>query len=222
MINKNDFIELEYTGTTKESGIFDTNIKEEAKKIQLEIETRPLIICIGQNMILPAIDEFLIGKDTGKYSIELSPEQAFGKRDQSFIKVVPLRVFIEKNIMPRAGMVFNFDNVTGKVSAVSGGRVIVDFNNPLSGKTVYYELNVKRKVEDEKEKVNSLFLFFLRNKFDFEIKEGKILVTADEKFQPVFDVFKDKFKEILNLNLEIAEKKEEQAAAEKVEEKPKE
>ena len=33
MINKNDFVELEYMGRVKDGEIFDTNIKEEAKKI---------------------------------------------------------------------------------------------------------------------------------------------------------------------------------------------
>ena len=56
-LKQNDFIEIEFTGKVRDGDIFDTNIKEDAKKINLDIKTRPLIICIGQNMILPAIDE---------------------------------------------------------------------------------------------------------------------------------------------------------------------
>ncbi|MBM3233483.1 peptidylprolyl isomerase [Candidatus Pacearchaeota archaeon] len=203
MLQKNDFIELEFTGKVKNGEIFDTNIKEEAKKINLEIDTRPLIICLGQNMILPAIDEFLIGKEVGKYTLELEPEKAFGSRNREMIKTMPLKIFLEKETYPHPGMVFNFDNIMGRISAVSGGRVIVDFNHPLANKTVVYELNVKRKSEDNKEKVECLQIFFFRRKFDFEIKENKLIIKAEEKIKPLFEIFKSKFKEILNLELEV-------------------
>jgi FKBP-type peptidyl-prolyl cis-trans isomerase SlyD len=160
MLQKNDFVELEFIGRVKGGEIFDTNLKEEAKKINLEIETRPLVICLGQNMILQAIDEFLTGKEAGKYSLELEPEKAFGTRSRELIKTMPLKIFLEKEVMPKPGMVFNFDNMLGKVSAVSGGRVIVDFNHPLSNKTVIYDLDVKRKVEGNKEKASCLLEFF--------------------------------------------------------------
>ena len=115
-LQKNDFVELEFIGKVKGGDIFDTNIKEEAKKINLELESRPLIICLSQNMILPSIDEFLIGKDIGKYALELSPEKAFGNRDRTLIKTLPIRIFMEKKVYPQPGMMFEFDNVLGKVS----------------------------------------------------------------------------------------------------------
>ena len=241
MLQKNDFVELEYIGKVKDGNIFDTNIKEEAKKIQLEIETRPLIICLGQNFILQAIDEFLIGKEIGKYTLELSPEKAFGLRNTKLIKTMPIKIFLEKQVYPQPGMMFEFDNVIGRISAVSGGRVIVDFNHPLSNKTVVYELNIKKLITDEKEKVEALQIFFFRRKFDFDIsksgdfddaqksKEGKkishikdkkLIIKSEAKLKPFFDLFKDKFKEILNLELEIegiSEKSEEKT--EKAEEK---
>lgn len=205
MLQKNDFVELEYIGKVKDGNIFDTNIKEEAKKIQLEIETRPLIICLGQNMILPAIDEFLIGKEISKYTLELNPEKAFGLRNTKLIKTMPIKIFLEKQVYPKPGMMFEFDNVVGKVSAVSGGRVIVDFNHPLSNKTVIYELNIKKLITDEKEKIEALQIFFFRRKFEFDIKDKKLIIKSEAELKPFFDLFKDKFKEILNLELEIEE-----------------
>lgn len=218
-ISKNDFIELEFTGKTREGNIFDTNINEEAKKIGIEIESRPIVICIGQGMILPAIDEFLEGKELGKYSLDLAPERAFGNRDKNLIKTIPLKVFLEKNINPEPGMVFQFDAVLGRVSAVSGGRVIVDFNNPLAGKEVIYELNAKRIIEDVNEKVNTLMSFFFGKKLDFTIENNKLKVKVEKKFSPLITFFKEKFKDILNLELEIEEIKEEEKMQEPAEEK---
>lgn len=152
MLKKNDFIELEFVGKVKDRGIFDTNIESEAKKIGLDIKTRPLKICLGKKMILPAIDDFLIGKKIGKYTLELSPEKAFGEKRRELIKTMPMSVFKGQNMAPQQGMIFQFDNMMGRISAVSGGRVIVDFNNPLAGKSVVYELEVKRKINKEKGK----------------------------------------------------------------------
>lgn len=208
MLQKNNFVEIEFTGKVKDGELFDTNIKSEAVKMELEIEERPLTICLGQNMILPAIDDFLIGKEIGKHSIELLPEKAFGMRDKSLIKTVPLKMFIEKQIMPRPGMMFNFDNAIGKISSVSGGRVIVDFNNPLANKTVVYEINVKRVLEDNKEKVDSLMNFFFRRKFEFKINGSELIVDADKKLKPFLEAFKERFKEILNLDMKINEVEE--------------
>jgi len=208
-LKKNDFVELEFIGRVKNEDIFDTNIKEEAKKINLEIESRPLIICLGQNMILPAIDEFLIGKEPGKYSLELQPEKAFGLRDRSMIKTMPLKIFLEKETYPQPGMIFNFDNIMGRISAVSGGRVIVDFNHPLSNKTIVYELNIKRILSDLKEKTETLISLFFRKKFDFQIQENKIVVKADKQFKQFTEMFSEKFREILNIELVVEETKEE-------------
>lgn len=207
MLQKNDFIEIEFIGRIKDGNIFDTNIKEEAKKINLELETRPLIICLGHNMILPAIDEFLIGKEIGKYSLEVGPEKGFGVRNRELIKTMPIKIFLEKQTYPQPGMMFEFDNVIGKISAVSGGRVIVDFNHPLANKTLIYELNVKKIITDNNEKVESLMLFLFRRKFEFKIENNKLIVQSEQKLKPLFEMFKDKFKEILNLELIIEEEK---------------
>lgn len=202
-LKKNDFIELRYIGIT-EGEIFDTNIKEEAKKIELEIKTRPLIICIGQNMILPAIDEFLIGKEIGKYTLSLRPEEAFGKRSKELVKIIPLSVFKKHNISPEKGMMFSFDGMLGKI-VTGGSRILVDFNNPIAGKNVIYELEAVRIVKNTEEKVKALFSAFFKREFEFEIKEKKLIIKLkkdDEKFVRFIEIFEEKFKEILNLELE--------------------
>ncbi|MBI2630141.1 FKBP-type peptidyl-prolyl cis-trans isomerase [Candidatus Pacearchaeota archaeon] len=202
-LTKNDFIELEYSGKVKDGEIFDTNISEEIKKLNLDIEPKPMIICLGQNMILPAIDEFLIGKETGNYLLNLAPEKAFGFREKERIKIIPVSVFKKHNIVPQQGLVFQFDNSLGKITAISGGRIIVDFNNPLAGKEVIYDLRVKRKLEDINEKAKSLINYIFRMDIKFKIEGKKIILESDEKLKKFIELFKDKFKEILELELEI-------------------
>jgi peptidylprolyl isomerase len=199
---KNDFVELEYTGRIKNGELFDTNIKSEAKKLNMDIETRPLLICLSQAMILSSIDDFLIGKDIGKYDLELQPEKAFGLRHKELVRTFPLSVFNAQKQIPTLGMIFYFDNVMGKVTTVSGGRVIVDFNNPLAGKVVQYTLDVKREIIDMNEKAKSLLVFVIRNEPQFRIEAGKLIVKCSKQEAKLLTMLKPRFKEILSLELE--------------------
>jgi len=58
-VKKNDFVEIEFTGRVKDGEVFDTNIKTEAQKIGLEIEDKPMVVCIGKDMLLSGLDKSL-------------------------------------------------------------------------------------------------------------------------------------------------------------------
>jgi FKBP-type peptidyl-prolyl cis-trans isomerase SlyD len=205
-LKKKDFIEIEFTGKIKNGEIFDSNKKENLKKLNSKIEPKPFIFCLGEDMFLKGIDDFLIGKEIGEYTIELSPEEAFGKRDSSKIQMIPMKIFRQHQINPVAGAIFNFDNKIAKILSVSSGRVIVDFNNPLAGKEIIYEIKTLRKVDNLNEKVKSLIKFFTKKDLKFEIKDKK-LILEDKKFAQFLNLFKDKFKDILDLELEVKEEK---------------
>lgn len=224
-IQKNDFIEIEFTGKAN-SKVFDTTNKEEAKKIGLDADVKPVIVSVGNQMLLKAFDDFLIGKETGKnYNLKLSPEKAFGKRNPSLIKTIPIRVFHEKDMNPVPGMSVQMDEYIAKILSVSGGRVIADFNNPLAGKEIEYDFKVIKKIEDDKEKINALQDFFFRQRFEFEIKQNqegksKKVIFKDEKIKPFIELFKEKFKEITGLEFEVDESKEKKEEKEEKKDNP--
>ncbi len=215
---KNDFIEIEFIGRVN-GEVFDTTIQKEAEKINLKIEENPLIVCIGQEMLVKGFDNALEGKELEKeYKIKLSSEESFGVRNKALIKIIPLKVFKEKNIAPVAGLVLNFDGLIAKILSVSGGRVITDFNNPLAGKEIEYTFKIKRKVTDEKEKINALQDFFFRKRFAFSINKKDKKIIFKEEAKPFINEFKDKFKEILGKDIEAEEKEEKKTDKKKDEE----
>ena len=205
LIQKKDFIEVEFTGKEKDGRVFDSNVRKELEKINSNSPAKPFVFCLGEGMFLKAIEDFLIEKKIGKYKIELTPEKAFGQRNSSLIQLIPMKVFKAQNIQPIPGAVFNFDGRPARILTVSGGRVMADFNNPLAGKTVVYDIDVKRKVDDLNEKVKALTDFFFRQELKFEIKDKKIILEAEKPLADYGKMFKDKFKEILGLELEIHE-----------------
>src|SRR3989344_6718218 len=177
-MQKNDFIEIEYDAFDKDSGrLVDTTSEKKAKehKIYQEgVKYGGIIICLGFRDVIKGLDDFIEGKEPGEYKVELKPEEAFGKKDSGLIKLMPMNAFIEANIKPFPGLQLNLDGILCTVRSVSGGRVMVDFNHPLSGKTIKYELKIKRKITDLKEKVISLLDLRLE-KYNIEKLENGVL-----------------------------------------------
>jgi FKBP-type peptidyl-prolyl cis-trans isomerase 2 len=208
---KGDFIEISFIGKNLfNNEVFDTNITEEAKKINLELSGKPLIACIGQNMVVKGFDEALEAKELGKkYTIKLTPEQAFGKRQPNLTRLIPMRFFLEQKVYPQPGMTLALDNNLVKVVSVSGGRVMVDFNNPLAGKDIEYEFTINKIVGDIKEKVSATQRFLFGHEFEFEVDEKrKMIVFKDVKLAPILNAFREKFKELVGLDVEIFAKTE--------------
>ncbi|MEA3329558.1 MAG: FKBP-type peptidyl-prolyl cis-trans isomerase [Nanoarchaeota archaeon] len=207
---KNDFIELEFVGKVKDGEIFDTNIPEKAKEIGLQIENKHLIICIGQQMVLPGLDKALEDKQTDNlYTIELPPEHAFKDRKKELIRLMPKHAFTEKKIDPRPGMTLALDQTLVKIISVSGGRILVDFNNPLAGKDITYIFTIKRIVTDIKEKVDGILEFFLKGqKIEYEVKDKKIIFKAQDYYKQMVEQLNLRFKDFLEYEMILEEKKE--------------
>jgi len=219
-IKKHDFIEIDFTGKIKDGEVFDSTSKEELEKLHQghdhPIEAKPLIFCLGHGMFLDALDDFLVGKETGKtYEVELPPEKSFGQRDSKLVQMIPIDIFKKQKINPIPGYSLNFDGRVGKILTVSGGRVMVDFNHSLSGKTVDYQIKVLRIVTDINEKIKALNDFFFRREFKSDVNDKKLVIYADKQMARIVPLFADKFKEILNLDLEVKEESKEEEIGEK-------
>lgn len=213
-LSKNDFIEIEFTGKLKDSGnIFDSNIASELEKLNPNHppeQAKPFTFALGQDMFLSGIDNFLMKQEIesfpSNFKIELNPENAFGKRNPKSVQLMPIKIFHSHNINPVPGIPFNFDGKIGKVLSVNSGRVIVDFNSPLAGKDVIYEIKILKKLSDLDEKIKSFLNFlFKRDDIAFSVQNKKLILELDKQLKPFAEMFKDKFKEIFDLGLEVKE-----------------
>jgi len=178
-IKKGDFVEIEYTGTLKDGNIvFDTTDEKIAKDngiYNASMTYGPTIVCIGEKQLIPGLDDSIDGKDMGnKFTIELKPEQAFGKKSAKLLRMIPSTIFRKQNIMPQPGLQINIDGIMGTVINVTSGRVIVDFNHPLAGRDLIYEIKLNKLITDKKDQVTSI----LNNKYG--IKDAEIKIDNDE------------------------------------------
>lgn len=182
-LKENDFVELDYTGSFKEGGeIFDTTDEKVAKEQKLRGEKYgSVIICLGKGHLLRGLEQKLIGKELGKHKIELTAEEAFGKKNAKLITLIPTQNFTKNQIRPEPGLPVNIDGTVGVVRSVTGGRTIVDFNHPLAGKDVIYDVDMKKLISDPKEKVIALFQILTGKEGEVTLEAGEATITVKEE-----------------------------------------
>jgi peptidylprolyl isomerase len=189
-LRKGNFVILDYTARVKEtSEVFDTTVEETAKKERLYKEGEiyePKLIVIGEGWVLKALDESLTTMELGKTtSVEIPPEKAFGERDPEKVRRVPLRRLTDKGVTPSLGMRVEYNGKMATVRTIGGGRVLLDFNPPLAGKTLIYEVTVRKKLRTQKMKIAALIHRRIpaveKAKFKLNIKEGVVSIEMPEE-----------------------------------------
>jgi peptidylprolyl isomerase len=189
-IHKSDFILVDYTGKVKETGeVFDTTSEETAKEKKLYKEGEiyePRLVVVGEGWMLKALDEALLTfKIRKNESVEIPPENAFGNRDPEKVKLVPLRRLAARGITPKLGAQVEYDKRLATVRTMGSGRVTLDFNPPLAGKTLVYEVSVKKKLKTDEEKISALIHRRIpaveNEKFAFKVGKANVTVNMPEE-----------------------------------------
>lgn len=191
-IEKGEFILIDYVAKVKETGeVFDTTMEEVAKKERLykegEIYESKLMV-VGEGWMLKALEESLPNFELKKTaSVEIPPEKAFGPRDPEKVRLVPLRRLTTRGITPQLGMRIEFDGKLATVRTMGSGRVQLDFNPPLAGKTLVYDVTVQKKLETKAEKITALIHRRIPavevEKFNLKItKKGVVVNVPEEAF----------------------------------------
>ena len=156
-----EFILIDYVAKIKDTGeIIETTIAEEAKRAGIysaDKNYEPLLVILGEGRVIRGLEEALSQMNEGEEKeVEIPPEKAYGIRDPKKVKIIPLREFRKARVEPVPGRVVEINGALAVVRAVSGGRVQVDFNHPLAGKTLVYRIKVIKKLKDPVEKAKAL------------------------------------------------------------------
>jgi len=187
-IKRGDFVLISYVARVKEDGrVISTNMEEEAKKAGIYEEGRlyePELVIVGEGWVLKGLDEELEKFEVGEErEVELPPERAFGKRDPSKIRVISARELSRRGIVPRVNMEVEVDGRRAIVRSVGGGRVVLDFNHPLAGKTIVYRVKIIKKLEGLDEKILELAHRWLPR-----LSKSKISVSVAEDGTAVIEL----------------------------------
>ncbi len=108
-----------------------------------DTENQPLTCTLGDGTLQPGLELALYGlKADDEQIITLTPEQAWGERNQELLREMPRSDFPAGDEL-EAGQVLAFslpdgEETMGTVLAVENDKVLVDFNHPLSGHDVVF------------------------------------------------------------------------------------
>ncbi|MBN2095615.1 MAG: peptidylprolyl isomerase [Candidatus Aenigmarchaeota archaeon] len=180
-----DFVEIEYTGTLKDTGeIFDLTSESLAKEKDIynkDARYGPLKIIMGEGFVIKGLEDAIRQMKVGEEKkIELEAKDAFGERKADLIKVVSESELRRQKIMPYPGMILDMGEVKAKIQSVNSGRVRIDFNNPLAGRDVEYVVKVNKKLEGAPEKAAAISEFFCK---DAPVKVEEKVAVIEEKTQ---------------------------------------
>jgi len=189
-LQKGNFILLDYVAKVKETGeVFDTTLEEAAKKEHMYKEGdiyEPKLVVIGEGWVIKPLDENLTTMEVDKATVlEIPPDKAFGPRDPEKVKRVPLKQLLAKDITPTLGMRIEYGGKTATIRAIGAGRVLLDFNPPLAGKTLIYDTTVKKKLETVEDKIAALIHRRIpaveQAKFQFTVKPRTVNIDMPEE-----------------------------------------
>ena len=231
---KDSLIYLNFTSTVKETNeLIETTLEEKAKEHKVYDPTKKYnnrLVAIGEGWVLEGLDSKLNEMSVGgKATIEIPPEKAFGTWDPLKVRIMPIRRFGEKASQIKVGDEVEVDNKIGYVRLLGSGRVHIDFNHKLAGKTIIYEVEVIDELKEDEKKIRALFARRVpieNEKIKFSIQENTLTFELPEDiyFEEGLQIVKralsnDIFKFLPNVNKVIFEESYEKPKTEKVETK---
>ncbi len=159
-----------------EEMIFDTTDRITAEKEEIFDENEkygPKPVILGNGEIIEGFEKALMDAEVEKKgSVEVPPEEGFGNRDPRKIELFSRRELDRKGVDIVEGGRVQMDNRIGTIIQATAGRVRVDFNNPLAGKTVRYDFTITEKAETPEEIVKAILLKDYDD-VDFEVEIGE-------------------------------------------------
>ena len=144
-ITKHAVVTLNYTLKNSEGTVLDTSDGRE-----------PLIYLHGVGALIPGLEEELDGKETGaKINTVIPPEKAYGEKRDDLLRVVSKEGFQGDEDM-QVGMQVQLETDHGPaialITEMKDDDVTLDFNHPLAGMTLHFDVEVvelREATEDE-------------------------------------------------------------------------
>jgi FKBP-type peptidyl-prolyl cis-trans isomerase SlyD len=187
-LEKGSLILIDYTAKTKDTNeVFETTVEDEAKNLQSydpTVKYEPRLVSVGDGWVIKGLDEALSNSNAGdKIDVEISPDKGFGIRDPSKIRMIAQRKLGEKADELRPGDIVDIDDRKGIIRFVGSGRVQIDFNHRLAGRTLNYSVNILKMLTLDEEKIKSLIRRRLpidSEKLKAEINDQSLSITIPE------------------------------------------
>lgn len=114
--------------------------------VDTTFDKRPATFRIGDGNLLPGFELALYGLKSGdKRALPIAPEQGFGRPNPQNVQVMPRSQFEGMELSEGLLVIFNdaaSSEMPGIVKAFDDRQVTVDFNHPLAGRELTFEVEI--------------------------------------------------------------------------------
>jgi peptidylprolyl isomerase len=130
------YVSVDYTGTLQNGEVFDSSRN-----------SQPLEVQMGVGQLIEGFERELMGMALNqKKSFTLSPEDAYGQRDQSLTRDFARSDF-PADLEPQIGMTIGLQTAKGRqmpalITHLDEEKLSVDLNHPLAGETLTFDIEV--------------------------------------------------------------------------------
>lgn len=144
-IEKNKVVTFHYT-------VFETD----GSQAETSRGRDPLVILFGAGNIIPGLENALEGKAAGEHvEVTVSPAEAYGERSDTLLQRVPKKHFGNTKLVPGQMLMAQTQQGTRPMKVVKVGMSVVDvdFNHPMAGKTLRFEVDIQDVREATEEEI---------------------------------------------------------------------
>jgi len=150
-VKEGDIVKFNFVGKLDDGTIFDSSDEHEDHDDDCGCGG-PLEFRVGDDTILPALEEAVIGMKVGeKRTVTLTPEQAYGLHDADSVITIP-RSDLPEDLDPEEEQMLEMTDEAGEsfpvwVTEVTEETITLDANHPLAGETLIFEMELIEIVE---------------------------------------------------------------------------
>ncbi|MFH1094671.1 MAG: peptidylprolyl isomerase [Candidatus Micrarchaeota archaeon] len=164
-LNKGDLVRIAFTGRVASTGaVFETTDEELAKSEGIwstSAHFGPRLVVCGTGTMVAGLEEGVSGMSAGQKShIKFSADKAFGPKFKELVRVMSEKEFAKQGVQPAPNLIVSIDGIPAVIKSISSGRILLDFNHPLAGEELEYDLELIEVFTDPKEKAQALVSVF--------------------------------------------------------------
>lgn len=121
---------------------------ENGQEVDRSEDNAPLEYLHGHNNIIPGLESELEGLNIGdQKSVTVQPERGYGERNPEGVAEYPREVFPPSREMQVGEAIMMRDSESGEkfqayITEIRPESVLLDFNHPLAGETLHFEVKI--------------------------------------------------------------------------------
>ena len=122
---------------------------EDGSEVDTNFGDESVSFAVGDGSLLPGFERLLFGMSPGERQMfVVTPENAFGQPNDDNVQTVSRDQF-DDDIELQIGLVYAFNDagggeLPGMIISFDDDEVSVDFNHPLSGRTILFDVLIHR------------------------------------------------------------------------------